>query len=372
MKTYTEKDIYFMQEAIKLAKQGEYTARPNPCVGAVLVRDGKIVGQGYHQYYGGEHAELMAIKQAGDLAKGSSCYVTLEPCSHHGKTAPCVDALIAAGVKKVIVAEQDPNPQVNGQGIKKLQDNGITVAKGLLQLQARTFNTAFHHRMQKQRPFVVVKSAMSFDGRTAMKDGSSKWITGSESRVMAHKLRAKADAIITGIDTVLADNPAMTVRSETIISAAHFKQPKRVILDSRLRIPLDAKILQQTGETIIATTSNDLEKIKKAEAKGATVWKMQGEKINLHELLQRLLQIECHHVLVEAGATLSSAFWQEKLVNEWHVFVAPKLMGNAAKPVLNLDVPDLASAHALELVATNMVGDDLHLVFKPETQQENK
>jgi diaminohydroxyphosphoribosylaminopyrimidine deaminase/5-amino-6-(5-phosphoribosylamino)uracil reductase len=367
---YSEKDIHYMQEALRLAEQGEYTARPNPCVGAILVRDGKVVGEGYHAYYGGDHAEVVALKQAGELAKGATCYVTLEPCAHHGKTAPCVDALIAAGVKHVIVASQDPNPQVDGQGIKKLQDSGISVAQGLLNLQAKNCNAAFYHRMQKQSPYVVMKSAMSLDARTAMQDGTSKWITGEAARALVQKLRAKADAIVTGVETVLADDPELTVRSQAIVAKAHFRQPKRVILDSRLRTPLQAKILRTAAESIIATTCQDAEKIKAFEQLGVTVWQMPGEKINLPELLQRLVQMECQHVFVEAGSTLSAAFWQAGLVNEWHVLLAPKLLGDKAKPVLTMDVPSLEEAPELTLRSKSMLDEDLYLIFTPKNMQE--
>lgn len=370
MGLYTAQDISFMQKAIALARGGQYTARPNPCVGAVLVKDGKIVGEGFHHHFGGDHAEVMALKQAGDAANGASCYVTLEPCSHFGKTSPCVDALIEAGIKKVVIASLDPNPQVNGQGIKKLEENGIAVTKGLLELQAQRLNPAFYHRMEKQQPYIVVKSAMSFDARTAVESGESKWITGSKSRSQVQQLRANADAIITGIETVLADDPEMTVRKEDIVNSKEFKQPKRIILDSRLRMPLNAKILQQADETIIATTSSDTNKIKQLEDRGVTVWQMQGEQINLDKLMQYLLKIECHYLLVEAGGTLSGAFWEKGLVNEWHVFVAPKLLGSKGRPVLDMEVPMLSSAPGLELIAKDMADDDFHLVFRPKTQQE--
>ncbi len=366
MKTqYTAQDIGFMQEALKLAKGGEYTAHPNPCVGAVIVRDGKIVGKGFHSYFGGDHAEVMALKEAGEQAFGATCYITLEPCSHHGKTPPCVDALVAAGIKKVILAAEDPNPRVNGRGIQQLKEKGVDVSGGLLALEAKMLNPAFHYAMEKRRPYVVVKSAMSFDGRTAMNDGTSQWITGEESRNTVQKLRACADAIVTGIETVLKDDPAMTVRSDTFTKLSHFRQPKRVVLDSRLRIPENAKILKNAHEVIIATTSDNQEKIKRLQTQGITIWLFKGDRVDLHELMQRLIQTECQTVLVEAGATLNGAFWEQNLVNEWHVFVATKLLGSSARPVLNMDVATLPSAPGLTLIDKSMTGDDFYLIFKP-------
>lgn len=330
--------LVLMQTALVLAKAGQFTARPNPCVGAVIVRDNKIVGEGYHAYHGGDHAEIVALKQAGELAQGATCYVTLEPCAHHGKTPPCVDALIKAGIKKVVIAARDPNPLVAGKGIQALRENGIEVEVGLLALNAQRLNRAFMHRMEKQKPYVVMKSAMSLDGRTAMQNGESKWITGEASRQEVQLLRAMSDAIITGRGTVMADNPSLNVRDEKIVSNHYFKQPKRIVLDSRGETN-GAKIYELPGESRLEKTKN------------------------LHDLLKALHEDNCNQVMVEAGATLSGAFLKENLVDEWHVFIAPKILGNSAKPLCNIDFERMGDVYGLTLTSVEMSGQDMHCIF---------
>jgi diaminohydroxyphosphoribosylaminopyrimidine deaminase/5-amino-6-(5-phosphoribosylamino)uracil reductase len=252
-------DLEYMLQAIRLAKKGWYTTEPNPRVGCVIVNSGKIVGEGWHQYAGQAHAEVNALAQAGDQSKGATVYVTLEPCSHTGKTPPCVDALIAAGVKKVFVAMMDPNPLVAGKGTKKLQAAGIETETGLLELQARDLNPGFIKRMESGRPFVRVKLAMSLDGRTAMASGESKWISSEASRHDVQCLRAESSAILTGIGTVLADDPSMNVRlnaEQLELEGMSNKQPKRLVLDSQFKMPIDAQIASLDGECIVFTSVN--------------------------------------------------------------------------------------------------------------------
>jgi diaminohydroxyphosphoribosylaminopyrimidine deaminase/5-amino-6-(5-phosphoribosylamino)uracil reductase len=330
----------FMQLALNLARRGQFTARPNPCVGAVIVNNGQIVGEGYHAYYGGDHAEIMALKQAKEFAQGATLYVTLEPCSHHGKTPPCVEAVIKAGVSKVVIACIDPNPLVNGRGIQQLRDAGIQVELGLLALNVKQLNAGFMHRVRHNRPRVIVKSAMSLDGRTAMSSGESQWITGPQARAQVQVLRAQCDAIITGRGTVESDDPHLNVRDEAIIKQTNFKQPKRIILDSQGKIK-QAKCFEGDFEHITSS---------------------QG-RVSLSDLLNRLAQVPCNQVMVEAGAVLAGAFLKAGLVDEWHVFIAPKLMGNSARPLCDIQLDTMAQAQGLSLMSSKIIGEDLYCIY---------
>lgn len=345
-----------MLRALALAKRGQYTARPNPCVGAVLVRDHEIVGEGYHAYYGGDHAEVMAIKQAGEKARGATCYVTLEPCAHFGKTPPCVDALIAAQVKKVVVATLDPNPLVAGQGVQLLRDAGIEVEVGLLALNARRLTQSFMHRMLNNRPRVIAKSAMSLDGRTAMASGESFWITGPAARAQVQILRAQSDVILTGRGTVEIDDPNLNVRDENITQLQNFKQPKRVVLDSKGQIK-KAKLIDLEGETWHVTAGAP------SDWKNHVVMPQVDGQISLSDLLDWLVTLNCNQVMVEAGAVLTGAFLKAGLVDEWHVFIAPKLMGSKARPLCDMPLETMAETYGLSLLSANTVGEDLHCVF---------
>lgn len=346
-----------MRHALALAKRGLFTARPNPCVGAVIVRDNKIIGEGYHAYFGGDHAEVMALKQAGNFAEGATCYVTLEPCSHQGKTPPCVNALIQAGVKKVVVATLDPNPLVCGQGIQALKQAGIEVESGLLALNARIINAGFFQRMQNNRPRVLLKSAMSLDGRTALASGESKWITGPGARAQVQALRAHCDAVITGRGTVSQDDPSLNVRDENITALPHFKQPKRIVLDSQAQIK-SAKLFSLEGEAWQVSTS----------AVGS--WQHhkqlpeQDGQVSLPALLDWCHSLSCNQVMVEAGAVLAGAFLKAGLVDEWHVFIAPKIMGAAGKPLCDMQVDTMGKAYGLTLMSVKPIGEDIYCVFK--------
>ena len=299
-------DEALMERVFELAERGRFTTFPNPRVGCVLVNEGEIVGEGFHRKAGGLHAEREALKQAGEAARGATCYVNLEPCCHQGRTPPCTDGLIDAGVSRVIAAMPDPNPLVAGGGFDFLKQAGIDVESGLLQEQAIWLNRGFVKRMNQTRPWVVLKSAATLDGRTAAFDGESKWITGAEARQQVQQLRASCSAVITGIDTVLADDPQMTVR---LTDAEH--QPYRVVLDSQLRLPLEAQIIGTDQQLVVFTLSDDLTRIAALTEAGAEVIQQPDNgsgRLDLRMVLDELGKWQCNEVLVEAGQTLSGAF----------------------------------------------------------------
>ncbi|AUM13676.1 bifunctional diaminohydroxyphosphoribosylaminopyrimidine deaminase/5-amino-6-(5-phosphoribosylamino)uracil reductase RibD [Ketobacter alkanivorans] len=377
---FTKADHQHMAEAIRLAWRGLYTTHPNPRVGCVLVKEGQIVGRGWHQIAGEGHAEVNALRQAGPAAQGATAYVSLEPCSHHGKTPPCAEALIQAGVAKVISAMEDPNPRVSGRGHQLLESAGIQTACGLMQAQAEQINPGFNKRMRTGLPWVVVKSAMSVDGRTAMANGESQWITDPAARADVQRLRARVEAIITGVDTVIADDPSLTVRPDMWPQAVagdepsagwswpHGRQPiqpLRVIVDSTLRTPRDAKILQQPGKTLIAHTSGDIEKVAVLAAAGAELTQLPAVngKVDLNALLLELARREVNEVLVEAGAVLAGAFVQQQLVDQWVCYLAPKLMGSSARPVLDFDLRTMSQAQALHLTDLRQIGQDIRMTY---------
>ena len=361
-----------MARAIQLAKQGWYTTRTNPRVGCVLVREGLRVGEGAHLKPGEPHAEIHALNQAGELASGADAYVTLEPCSHYGRTPPCADALIKAGVKRVFIAQLDANPQVAGQGVKKLQAAGIEVFQGILEDQAKALNLGFTQRMMTGLPYVTVKLAMSIDGRTAMASGESQWITGPEARTDVQKLRAASCAIITGVDTVLMDNSRLTVRNPDLTGLYGFQQPLRVITDSRLRIELTAAILQQEGQTLIATSqvavAANPAKVQALQALGVEVLELplKEEHLDLTQLLKKLAEKGCNQVMVEAGATLAGAFIQAGLVQLLQLYIAPLLLGDAAKGLVTLpNLTQLAAAPHLQVNDVRAVGKDWRFLLEP-------
>lgn len=361
---------HYMERAIDLAARARALARPNPRVGAVLVLNNEIVGEGYHHAYGHAHAEVEAIRMAGARAEGATCYVTLEPCAHHGKTPPCIDALVAAKIAKVVMASLDPNPLVQGKGYAYLKSQGIEVEVGLCETEAKALNPAFLSRMQYNKPYYVIKSAMSMDGKTAMQSGQSQWITGSLSRERVHALRADADAIVTGIGSILHDNSMLTVRDDEIAQHPLFKQPKRFVLDSSLRIPLTAKIISAPGETFIITCSEDQQKIEAIKAAGAQVIvQPQGKHIDLDFVEGVLLEENCIHILVEAGATLVGAYITADKVDEWHIFTAPKLMGMQTRPLCTWENQDLSTAKSFHLAEVQRLGEDLYCCYYPNKSQ---
>jgi diaminohydroxyphosphoribosylaminopyrimidine deaminase/5-amino-6-(5-phosphoribosylamino)uracil reductase len=349
-------DAAYMARAIELAGYGLFTTDPNPRVGCVIVRDGEVVGEGYHVKAGGPHAEIHALKQAGEKAKGATAYVTLEPCSHHGKTPPCADALIEAGVSRVVVAMEDPNPLVAGKGIERLRSAGVSIETDYMADTATKLNPGFIKRMVDGRPYIRCKLAMSLDGRTAMASGESKWITGSEARQDVQHLRARASAIMTGIGTVLADNPTMNVRLEGVE-----RQPLRIVLDPHLSIPLDAKILHAPGEVLIVTACDESDYKSQLQATGAEVITIANTKeyIDLHALMDVLNQRDINEVHLETGATLSGAFLKAGLIDELIVYMAPKLMGNNARGLFHTPgLIEMADAIHLEIKDIRAFGKD--------------
>jgi len=336
-------DEEIMQRVIDLAALGVNSTQPNPKVGCILVKDGDIVGQGYHHSVGQLHAERNALEEAGDNARGATAYVSLEPCCHQGRTPPCTDGLIDAGVTRVVAAMGDPNPLVRGGGVDLLKRAGIDVSIGVCEKQARWLNRGFVSRMTRQRPWVMLKSAATLDGRTAAFDGQSKWITGGEARKQVQSLRAASSAVITGIGTVLADDPQMNVRvDDDGETNGVVRQPLRVVLDSNLQIALDAKIIGDDGNLVIFTLSNDLDKITRLIDLGVEVIQHTDDgsgQINIESVLSDLAKWQCNEVLVEAGQTLSGAFLESGLVDELVLFYAGSLLGDQGKSMFQFNAP---------------------------------
>ena len=362
-------DVGFMARAIRLARKGHFTTFPNPRVGCVLVKNGVIIAEGWHQKAGEGHAEVNALAQTDD-AFGATAYVTLEPCSHTGRTPPCSDALIKAGVARVVIGMQDPNPLVAGNGIRKLQAAGIDVRSGVCEADAKALNPGFIQRMTEKRPFVRAKLACSLDGRTAMASGESQWITGPAARSQVQQLRAGSSAIISGVDSVIADDSALTVRAEQLnlpdAKQIAQRQPLRVVLDSRLRLPDNAKILQQPGETLVVFTEPNADKQQQLEKAGAVCQQLHADegRVSLAALMDYLNQRECNEVLLETGATLAGAFAEAGLIDELVVFMAPTLLGDSARGLLNLDITKMADQKRLELKDCRMVGSDMMITAR--------
>ena len=362
----------WMARAIRLARRGLYTTDPNPRVGCVLVKDGRLVAEGWHSKAGEPHAERIALANAGQDARGATAYVTLEPCCHHGRTPPCSDALIEAGVARVVVAMQDPNPLVAGQGVAQLREAGIEVIEGVLEAGAAELNPGFIKRMSEGMPYVRCKLAMSLDGRTAMADGESKWITSDASRRDVQRLRARSSAIVTGIGTVLADDPSMTVRLpvealEGVEREQDIRQPLRVVLDTHLALSPDAAILAQAGETLVFTTSDDEALAEALMATGATLLRQDHcDAIDLAAVLAQLAGTGMNEVLIEAGATLAGAALSAGVVDELVIYMAPHLMGDAARGLLHLPgIGTMAQRIPLTLSDLRLIGPDIRLTYLP-------
>lgn len=360
-------DRRYMARALRLAEQGLFTTDPNPRVGCVLVKDGRIVGEGCHRRVGGPHAEVEALAAAHGRTHGATAFVTLEPCCHHGKTPPCTEALIAAGVTRVVAAMEDPDPRVAGKGLALLRASGIRTECGLLGDAAAALNPGFCSRMRTGKPFLRSKLAMSLDGRTALASGESRWITSEDSRRDVHRLRARSSAIITGIETVLADDPSLTARLET---GEDVLQPARIVLDSALRMPLSAKMLQQPGRTVIVTLTDDLGRAAELEDKGAEVHVLaqqtSGARIDVRALMQYLGRNEYNEVLVEAGATLNGSLLSAGLVDEWIVYMAPCVLGDQARGLFRIDpLQRMDQRHELKITDLTRVGPDVRLRLRP-------
>lgn len=350
-------DVKYMTRALQLAEQGLWTTDPNPRVGCVIVKDGDIVGEGWHHKAGDFHAEINALNIAKEKAKNSTVYVTLEPCCHFGRTPPCSQALISAGVSRVVAAMVDPNPKVAGQGLAQLQAARIEVKSGVLLEQAETLNIGFIKRMREKLPFVRLKLAMSLDGRTAMKNGESQWITSSDARADVQKWRARSSAILTGINTILADNPALTVRLPNV---SH--QPLRVVLDTHLRISSCSNIFTQQGRNLIFTAKETDLKFPITEIKQIS---LKDNRLNLLEVCQTLAKMEINELFIECGATLAGAFISEKLVDELILYVAPTFLGDQARGLLQLPhLVHLKDRINFQIKEIRHIGQDLRLILR--------
>ncbi|HEY6611225.1 MAG TPA: bifunctional diaminohydroxyphosphoribosylaminopyrimidine deaminase/5-amino-6-(5-phosphoribosylamino)uracil reductase RibD [Pseudomonas sp.] len=364
-------DPAYMARALQLARQGLFSTHPNPRVGCVIVQGSEVVGEGWHVRAGEPHAEVHALRQAGERARGATAYVTLEPCSHHGRTPPCAEALVKAGVGRVVAAMQDPNPQVAGRGLALLRAAGIAVACGVLETEARELNVGFIKRMERGLPYVRVKLAMSLDGRTAMASGESQWITGPAARAAVQRLRARSSVIITGADTVLFDNARLTVRPDELGVAAEqaalaaSRAPLRVLIDGQLRVPLSAAFFQ-AGPALVACCEDD-GRAAEYQAAGHELQALPrgNGHVDLPLLLAGLAAGGANEVLVEAGPRLAGAFARKGLVDEYQIFMAPQLLGSSARPLLDWPLEQMSEAPQLVIREIRAVGNDWRIIAVP-------
>jgi diaminohydroxyphosphoribosylaminopyrimidine deaminase/5-amino-6-(5-phosphoribosylamino)uracil reductase len=362
MSEFSAADHQHMALALQLAARGLDTTSPNPRVGCVIVRQGEIVGEGWHERAGGAHAEIHSLRRAGEASRGATVYVTLEPCNHHGRTPPCTDALITAGVTRVVVAMTDPNPRVSGSGLARLQGHGIEVAVGLMESQARELNPGFISRMECGRPWVRTKIAASLDGATALKNGISQWITGDAARLDVQRWRARCCAVLTGVGTVIADDPQLNVRELDI-----GRQPLRVIVDSRLRMPPEARVLHGGGALVVCcddTTSQ----ASALRATGAEVLALPGDdnRVDLAALLEELALREVNELHVEAGAKLNGELLRLRLVDELLMYFAPTLLGASSLGMFDLpELSGMAQRIDLDILTMDRVGQDIRIRAKP-------
>ena len=365
------RDEVYMARALELARRGRFTTTPNPNVGCVIVRDGEIVGEGYHLRAGEPHAEVHALRMAGEKAAGATAYVTLEPCSHHGRTPPCCDALIGAGVTRVVAAMQDPNPEVAGRGLYRLQQAGIDVSHGLMMQEAEALNRGFLKRMRTGFPWVQLKLGASLDGRTALASGESQWITSPQARRDVQRLRAQSSAILSTSATVLADNPSLTVRHHELDAATQadypadlLRQPVRIIVDSQNRVTPQHQLIAQSGETWLARTECD------AEGWPENVTQLRvprhHDRLDLVAMMMLLGKKQINSVWVEAGAQFAGALLQAGVVDELIVYLAPRLLGDSARGLCQLPgLEHLSDAPAFAFSDVRQVGPDLRLTLAP-------
>lgn len=359
-------DANYMQRAINLAEQGRGWTSPNPLVGCVIVKNGKIVAEGYHEKIGGWHAERNAILNSDTDLSGATAYVTLEPCCHHGRTPPCSDLLIERGIKKVFIGSRDPNPLVSGKGAKQLRAAGIEVVEDFMREECDKLNPIFFHYIQTKRPYVLMKYAMTADGKIATSTGESKWITGETARTKVQQTRHQYSAIMVGVETVLADNPMLNARMPNA------KQPVRVVCDSQLRTPLDCQLVQTAKEyrTVIATVCEDLQKIEQYRPLGVEVMvcKARNKRVDLDDLLQKLGEMQIDSLLIEGGSSLNFSALESSVVNRVHCYIAPKLVGGkqAKTPIGGEGIDDLSQAVKLKLVSMEMVGEDILIEYEVE------
>ncbi|MCQ2030052.1 bifunctional diaminohydroxyphosphoribosylaminopyrimidine deaminase/5-amino-6-(5-phosphoribosylamino)uracil reductase RibD [Stutzerimonas zhaodongensis] len=363
-------DHAWMALALQLARKGLYSTHPNPRVGCVIVKDGELVGEGWHARTGEPHAEVHALRQAGERARGATAYVTLEPCSHHGRTPPCAEALVNAGVARVVAAMQDPNPQVAGRGLERLRSAGIAVSSGVLETDARALNVGFIKRMESGLPYLRAKLAMSLDGRTAMASGESQWITGAAARSEVQRLRAQSSLVLTGADTVLMDNARLTVRAaelgldEEMTALAMQRPPLRVLVDGQLRVPLDTPFFQ-AGPALVASTRSDQAETYRAAGHELLTLVGDAGHVDLQALLRELGARGANEVLLEAGPRLAGAFAALGLIDEYQLFVAAKFLGSAARPLLDLPLERMSEARELQIKDIRAVGDDWKVIAVP-------
>jgi diaminohydroxyphosphoribosylaminopyrimidine deaminase/5-amino-6-(5-phosphoribosylamino)uracil reductase len=361
-------DAAHMHHALGLAELAINNTDPNPRVGCVVVREGVVVGEGWHEQAGGPHAEVHALQAAGGAARGATAYVTLEPCASHGRTPPCTDALLAAGVARVVYGAADPNPRMGG-GAAQLRAAGVTVEGGLLAAESRALNPGFHSRFERGRPWVRLKLGQSLDGRTALASGESRWITSPEARADVQLYRARSSVVLTGIGTVLADDPALNVRVQ-----GASRQPRRVLLDSGLRVPAAARLLNREGEALVFTTLGECPARSALEARGIRVQALpaaSGGGLDLEAVLRQLAALEANEVWVEAGARLAGAFLSAGLVDELVLYVAPSLLGSDARPLALLPGPaQLAERLQFEFSSVVRIGPDLRIVAVPRPQAQ--
>ena len=368
---WSASDFQHMSRAIQLARRGLYSTDPNPRVGCVIVKDDVVLSEGWHQKAGQGHAEIEALnnakqKKTTDNISGATCYVTLEPCAHQGRTPPCTMSLIDAGIKKVIAASIDPNPLVAGKGLQQLKEAGIETSSGLMEAQAVELNPGFEMRMKQGRPFVRCKLAMSLDGKTALHNGESKWISSPESRMDVQKLRARSSAIMTGIGTVIADDPSMNVRlSESSEWARHGRQPLRVIFDSDLEISSEAKIINISGDVIIFHQSDNKDRVEKLENKGAelvTVEEARGSAFLKQVLNYLATEKEINEILLETGSTLAGEMLQAGFIDELIIYIAPALLGQDAKSLFQLPmIEDMTDRISLDISDVRSIGKDIRI-----------
>lgn len=358
----TADDFRWMARALELAARGLFTTTPNPRVGCVIVRDDQVVGEGWHVRAGEPHAEVHALAMAGEAARGATAYVTLEPCSHHGRTPPCADALVKAGVKRVVAALSDPNPLVAGRGLQRLRDAGIDTLAGVQEAEARELNIGFISRMTRGRPWLRLKVAATLDGKTALENGVSQWITGDDARRDAHRWRARSCAVLTGIGTVRDDDPQLNVRA-----IATDRQPLRVVVDARLDTPLNARLLDG-GPVLIAAAVDNPERIAALQSRGADVVVLpnDGGKVDLNALMQELGRRGLNEVTAESGFKLNGSLLREGCVDELVLYLAPFLVGDAARGLFNLPaLSTLADKRPLTLRDVRMIGQDLRILARP-------
>ncbi|MGE7603190.1 bifunctional diaminohydroxyphosphoribosylaminopyrimidine deaminase/5-amino-6-(5-phosphoribosylamino)uracil reductase RibD [Peribacillus sp. NPDC097675] len=363
-------DEYYMKMALEIAASAKGKTNPNPIVGAVIVKDGVIAGTGIHRKAGEPHAEVHAFKMAGDYAKGATLFVTLEPCSHYGKTPPCANLVKDSGIKRVVVAMEDPNPEVAGRGIALLRNAGIEVEVGILEKEARRLNERFIHNMTTGRPFVLSKYAMTLDGKLATHTGHSKWITGEQSRHSVHLLRNEVDAILVGIGTVLADNPSLTTR----LPEGGGKNPIRIILDSELRVPLEANVVQvEEAKTIIVTHEDaSLEKISSLSEMGIEIMMVPRTDagLDLEIMMDELYKKGITDILLEGGSEVNASFLRAGLINKYFIYVAPKLLGgrNSLTPFTGDDVDTMDEALDVSISHVDTFGEDIRITAYPKSK----